>query len=97
MTDYGYVFSTNLHKKLKNKVRAGVFVKSTADDRIEIVIARSSENLIFTMYINDFSTKLLHGYSTDYASYEILEKYRKFVRNITEKKYFVNETESSTY
>lgn len=97
MTDYGYLFSKTLHKKLKEKVRAGVHVKSTPDDKLEIIIARTSENLIFTMYIDDFSTKLLNGYSTDYATYEILEKYRRFITNITEKRYFIQETEGGAY
>lgn len=89
MTDYGYLFSKILHTKLKEKVYAGVHVKSTPDDKLEIIIARTSENLVFTMYIDDFSTKLLNGYSTDYAVYEILEKYKRFIANITMKKYFV--------
>ena len=86
MTDYGYLFSKTLHKKLKDKVRAGVHVKSTPDDKLEIIIARTSENLIFTMYIDDFSTRLLNGYSTDYATYEIIEKYRRFNNKYYRKK-----------
>ena len=70
-------------------------MKSTPDDKLEIVIARTSENLVFTMYVDDFSTKLLNGYSTDYAVYEILEKYKRFIMNNTMKKYFVM-NESST-
>ena len=27
MTDYEYLFSTNLHAKLKEKIRGGIFVK----------------------------------------------------------------------
>lgn len=87
MTDYGYVFSKALHEKLKEKVYAGVFVRSTDDDKLEITIARTNEDLVFKMEINDFSTKMLNGYSTDYASYEILAKYRRFILN----RYFVKQ------
>lgn len=85
MTDYGYLFSTALYEKLKEKIYAGVFVKSTDNDELEVVIARKSEGLTFKTVINDLSDKLLHGYSTEYAAYEILEKYRKYIIN----RYFV--------
>lgn len=85
MTEYGYIFSTALHERLKKKVRAGVFVRSTDDDNCEIVIARKNEGFEFKMVIPDFSTKILNGYSTEYAAYEVLEKYRKFISN----RYFI--------
>lgn len=85
MTDYGYLFSTALHEKLKEKIYAGVFVKSTDDDKLEVVIARKSEGLTFKTIVDNLSDKLLHGYSTEYAAYEIIEKYRKFITN----RYFV--------
>lgn len=88
MTDYGYEFSKILHGKLKTKIYAGIHVKSIPDDKLEIVIARTSENLVFTMYIDNFSDKIVHGYTTDYAVYEILAKYERFVLN----KYFVRES-----
>ncbi len=88
MTDYGYVFSKTLHQKLKEKIYAGVHVKSTDDDKLEIIIARDSEGLLFKMEVDNFSDRLLHGYSTDYAVYEVLTRYRKFILN----RYFVKES-----
>lgn len=87
MTDYGYVFSKALHERLKEKVRAGIFVRSTIDDNLEITIVRSGEDLKFQMTINGLSDKMLHGYSADYAAHEILEKYKRFIIN----KYFIKE------
>lgn len=87
MTDYGYVFSVALQKKLKEKVYAGVYVKSTPDDCLEITIARKSDNVTFKARIDNFSTKILHGYSTEYAAYEVISKYCKFILN----KYFIPE------
>lgn len=87
MTDYGYIFSKALHTKLKEKIRAGIVVRSTDDDVLQITIAREEEGLIFKMEIKDFASKLVHGYSTEYAAYEILEKYRKFILN----RYFIKE------
>lgn len=91
MLDYGYVFARALHEKLKAKVYAGVHVKCTEQDTIEVVIARTSEDLIFRMEIQNFSEKILYGYSTEYAAYEILSKYRKFIQNMTQRKYFKQE------
>lgn len=69
MTDYGYVFSKALHEKLKCKIYAGVYVRTTEDDTLEIIIARNNEDLVFKMIIDNFSNKMLNGYSTDYAAY----------------------------
>lgn len=88
MTDYGYVFSKALHEKLKEKIYAGIFVRSTNDDSLEIIIARTGENLVFEMEIQDFANKILHGYSAEYAVYEIMAKYKKFIFN----RYFVKES-----
>lgn len=86
MTDYGYIFSKALHEKLKEKVHAGVFVRSTNDDKLEILIVRKSEDLTFKVVIENFSDRILYGYSTDYAAYEVLAKYRKFIFN----RYFID-------
>lgn len=91
MTDYGYVFSKALHAKLKGKIYARVYVESTNDDKLNITISRSDEDLVFKMSIEDFAHKMLHGYSADYAAYEILEKYKRFIMN----RYFVRERERS--
>lgn len=86
MTDYGYIFSKDLHEKLKEKIHAGVFVRSTNDDELEILIVRKSEDFTFKVVIENFSDKLLYGYSIDYAAYQVLAKYRKFIFN----RYFID-------
>lgn len=91
MLDYGYVFAKFLHEKLKAKVFAGVHVKCTEQDTMEIVITRTNENLIFRMEIQNLSEKILYGYSTEYATYEVLNKYKKFVQNRIQRKYFKGE------
>lgn len=37
------------------------------------------------MAIDNFSERILNGYSTEYAVYEIMSKYEKFVHN----RYFI--------
>lgn len=34
MTDYGYVFSKALYERLKDKIHAGIYVRSTIDDSL---------------------------------------------------------------
>ena len=66
MTDYEYLFSTNLHAKLKERIQGGIFVKVNENDSLVIKITRRDENNF------DMS-------STDYAAYEVTKKYQKFV------------------
>lgn len=87
MTDYGYVFSKALHERLKDKIHAGVYVRSTIEDSLEIMIVRNNEDLKFQTTINNLSDKMLHGYSADYAAHEILEKFKRFILN----RYFIKE------
>ena len=38
MTDYEYLFSTNLHAKLKERIQGGIFVKVNENDSLVIKI-----------------------------------------------------------
>lgn len=69
MTDYEYLFSTNLHAKLKERIQGGIFVKVNENDSLVIKITRRDENN-FDMSFTDFSNRMLNGFSTDYAAYE---------------------------
>lgn len=66
MTDYEYLFSTNLHAKLKERIQGGIFVKVNENDSLVIKITRRDEN--------NFDMSF-----TDYAAYEVTKKYQKFV------------------
>ena len=44
MTDYEYLFSTNLHAKLKERIQGGIFVKVNENDSLVIKITRRDEN-----------------------------------------------------
>ena len=78
MTDYEYLFSTNLHAKLKEKIRGGIFVKVNEKDSLIVKIERKDGNN-FDISFTDFSNRLIYGFSTDYAAYEVQKKYRDFV------------------
>lgn len=78
MADYEYLFSTALHEKLKEKIVGKIFTKITRNDEI-LVTVDTYEGLSFKMFIGNFSEKMLHGYSSDYAAYEVLKQYKAFV------------------
>lgn len=78
MTDYEYLFSMNLQAKLKDKIQGAIFVKVNENDSLVIKIMRQDGNN-FDVSFTDFSNRMLNGFSTDYAAYEVTKKYQKFV------------------
>lgn len=78
MVEYEYLFCTNLHSKLKEKIRGGIFIKVNEKDSLIVKIERKDGNN-FDISFTDFSNRLTHGFSTDYAAYEVQKKYRYFV------------------
>lgn len=88
MDSYRYIFSTVLHSKLKEKIIGKIFTRITNDDTLFISIINCDDNE-FVMEFNNISEKILHGWSTDYAVYEVVNKYQKYITNRVMKKYFV--------
>lgn len=80
MTQYGYHFSMMLYAKLKERIYGHIYVKQTYEDQLYIQITRR-DGLNFEVYIENLSEKMLNGYTTDYAVYEIVEKLKKYVMN----------------
>lgn len=77
LREYEYVFMTILHQKLKDRIKAGIHVGIHSDNiKVEIVLDGAVD---FTYTIYDFSNKLLHDYTTEYAVYEIVAAYKKYV------------------
>ena len=78
MLDYEYLFSTALHTKLKELIQGGIFVKVTWDDILIVKIKRQDGNN-FEYSFENFSKRILNGFTTDYAAYEVESEYRRFV------------------
>lgn len=76
--DCEYLFETTLHQKLKGKVVGKVFVKVTRNDELLVKI-ESYGNLKFSLTFDNFSERIINGWSTDYAEYEILKQYKSFI------------------
>lgn len=83
MTDYGYLFSMNLHAKLKEHIVGKVFVKVTGGDELYVKI-QNMGNLQYEALMPNFSERLINGLTTDYAAYQIIDMYKSYIL----KKYF---------
>lgn len=88
MTDYGKLFASKVQSKLKEKIIGNIFVTVTKEDALHIQITRDGRDTQIQTYINNLSEKMLNGYSTDYAVYEIMKQYKEHVMKIMEKRYF---------
>lgn len=79
MQDYEYMFAMNVHEKLKEKVNARVFCKITPEDELYIEIEERDSGIGYYCAIPDFSHKILNGYTSDYAVYEIVKYYKNYI------------------
>lgn len=78
MKDYEYLFVTSLHSKLKDKINGKIHVK-VQHNKLYVEIERLG--LIYSdVVVEDFSEKVLHGYTSDYAAYEIIRDFKIFIK-----------------
>ena len=83
MQDYEYLFSTELHKRLKEKVKGKVWVKIYHDElHVNIIPDKNGE--LYELVMTDMAYRILNGLSTSYIVYDILKDYRNYVN----KQYF---------
>lgn len=85
--DYRYVFSTLLHAELKKRIVGRIFTKITYYDELLVKID-TYDDLTYTVTIPNISDKILNGYTTEYAMYEVMKNYRDYIQKLVNKKYF---------
>ena len=81
MQDYEYLFSKELHRRLKEKVKGKIWVKSYRDE-LHVTITTFEGELEYEFVEDDLSNKILNGFSSDYDVYTIMKDYHKFVNEI---------------
>lgn len=91
MSEIEYLYATNLHKRLKTRIRGKVFTKIEND---ELRIRIDAFDYWFEMVISDISKRIIYGTGTDQIANEVCEKYRKYITNRMEQKYFKKEAQS---
>lgn len=81
MQDYEYLFSKQLHEKLKEKIKGKVWVKVYNND-LHVKITTSECESKYEYVEEDLSTQILDGFGTDYFMCRILKGYRTFINDI---------------
>lgn len=87
MNEYEQHFTTNLQAKLKTKIKGKIYCEVNWHDEIYVKII-NADNVKYEHRITHFSERFLNGWSTDYAAYEIVKEYKRFIFEELEKKYF---------
>ena len=78
MLNYEYIFATELHKKLKPRIKGKIYVCITKYNELSVKI--NNLNLEYEyLSENKFSDMVLNGYSTDDAMWEVMQDYQQFV------------------
>lgn len=88
MNEYEYTYSMALLSKLKCRIRnKRIFVTVTSDDELVIRIEHES-GLIYEISFDNFSRRLLYGWSSDQATSEIIQKYKSYIIERVMENYF---------
>lgn len=79
MVSYVQVFAMNLRERIYERVKIkSIFITQTYNDDLYIQITLNG-GLQFKTRIYGISDKILNGYTTKYAAYEIIGELRKFI------------------
>lgn len=87
MLNYGKVFAAALHERLKEQIVAHIYVTYDENDQIYINI-KSYDDVDYRMRITELSEKVVRGYSSEYACYEIVKDFRKYINEKFVTRYF---------
>lgn len=79
MQDYEYLFSTEVHRRLKEKVKGKVWVKAYNN---ELHVKITYDYLEFETTLDNLSDNILHGLGSEYAVYLIMKHYHNFVNDL---------------
>lgn len=80
--NYEKIFVINLGKKLAEQIYGKIEV-SIVYDQLHVHI-QCWNDMDCVIKLDNFAERIVNGWSTDYAAYEVLERYRKIVM----KRYF---------
>ena len=79
MQDYEYLFAMNVQQRLKDMVKARVFCKINPDDELYVEIEERDSGIGYYCVIPAFSQKILNGYTSEYAAYEVVKSYKNYI------------------
>lgn len=90
LKEYEQNFTMNIQQKLKTKIKGRIYVEVNWHDEIYVSII-NTDNIKWEHRIVNFSERFLHGWSSEYAAYEIMSEYKKFVFEKAKEQYFYND------
>ena len=76
--NYKYIFSMALYEKLKEIVVGKIFCEINDNDELFVKI-ESFGDIKFDMTIDNITDKILLGYDSKRAAYEVMIQYKKFI------------------
>lgn len=76
--NYKYIFSRTLYEKLKEIVVGNIFCEINDADELFVKI-ESFGDIKFDMAIDNITDKILLGYDSEGAAYEVIIQYKKFI------------------
>lgn len=79
MRDYEYLFAMNVQQKLKDMVKARVYCKINPEDELYVEIEDRDSGIGYYCAIPGFSQKMLNGYTSEYAAYEVVKAYKNHI------------------
>ena len=80
MKEYEFIFASTLRQKLMEHLYGGVKTW-VVDDELFISIRLEEREILYELSVPNFAERILNGWTTDYAVYEILQGYRRFINN----------------
>lgn len=87
MAEYEYIFSNTLKNKLIDKVKGGVKTW-IYDDELHISIRMTECDVQFEYIIPNISDRILNSFTTDYAVYQVMQEYKKYLNEKIREKFF---------
>lgn len=88
MNEYEYTYSMALLSKLKCRIKnKRIFVTVTSDDDLIIKIEHE-DGLIYEVAFDNFSRRLIYGWTSDEAARTIIDKYKDYVTSRIMENYF---------
>ena len=79
MQDYEYLFAMNVQQRLKDMVKARVYCKINQEDELYVEIEERDSGIGYYCAIPNFSRKIINGYTSEYAAYEISRAYKNHI------------------
>ena len=81
MAEYEYLFAMAVQSKIKNRVKANVYVTILPSDELFVKIYKEGD-FEFKTYRKHITEEINNGLSSDFIAYLIARDFKKFIMNM---------------